>query len=509
MEFENSEFLKELHKTLNKKLTEEEILAELRKELHGGYEHLKTFRGDPNYPGSWLSNKYKKENAYRANAFFALLECDIEAFQDNIEAYLDEIEELTFDDLYLSFIIIYKNAYKCFWEHLAEKLKMLGCGDSVYHMCLALEQFYYGDKDMMVEFLVQVISEYDEAIVAWELLANYYYDNNMFKNALSYYKKIVEYDEEWFIKKPRYIFFNIGYCYSKVRDIDCAIESYMEAYNMEGNTIPFYLLNNLGYCLYKKGIYLEAQKYLEESIERKLGDKYPYNNMISVLLAMKQYGEAANFVERNKNMLSKESCRKVEKICAKYETEDVILEEGEIEVIFVDDEYEEIEDEFVIDDEEVLPFPEFSYEYDDIHVHERDKRFSNQFYSEKALEDEVIAELEREIPIFGIKLHIYDRETYGRQYILKDGKGKRIDILAEDDDENLYVIELKKDSGYDDPYAQITYYVEWIQENLCPKGKKTYGIICLNGARDKTIKDVKSDSRIMLYEYSISFKQIL
>lgn len=84
----------------------------------------------------------------------------------------------------------------------------------------------------------------------------------------------------------------------------------------------------------------------------------------------------------------------------------------------------------------------------------------------------------------------------------------RLDLLAEDQDGNLYVIELKKDSGYDDVYKQITAYVDWFQENKGKKNRKVYGIICLNNPTKKLVEQVKADDRIKLFEYQISYKEV-
>lgn len=75
-----------------------------------------------------------------------------------------------------------------------------------------------------------------------------------------------------------------------------------------------------------------------------------------------------------------------------------------------------------------------------------------QFQSEKVLEDELTMRMEAGIEVFGLPLKIYKRRgEYGRQFVFPKG---RLDILAEDAEKNLYIIELKKDSGYDDVYKQ-------------------------------------------------------
>ena len=127
-----------------------------------------------------------------------------------------------------------------------------------------------------------------------------------------------------------------------------------------------------------------------------------------------------------------------------------------------------------------------------------------QFTSEKILEDELVLRIEMGLEVFGKQLKIYRRKgIYGRQYILSNGK--RPDILAEDADGNLYVIELKKDSGYDDAYVQTVEYLEWFDENWKDKVKNIYGIICLNSPSAELLKKVHNNPRIRVFEYQISY----
>lgn len=130
----------------------------------------------------------------------------------------------------------------------------------------------------------------------------------------------------------------------------------------------------------------------------------------------------------------------------------------------------------------------------------------HQFTSEKLLEDELVQRMEYGIPVFGLPLKVYQqRGVYGRQFILRTG---RLDILATGDDNNLYVIELKKDSGYDDAYAQTKTYVEWVEADIAKPGQHVYGIICLNSPTDELQKKVKQDPQMRLFEYSISYTEI-
>lgn len=63
-----------------------------------------------------------------------------------------------------------------------------------------------------------------------------------------------------------------------------------------------------------------------------------------------------------------------------------------------------------------------------------------------------------------MNIRVYKRKgEYGRQYIIPIG---RLDLLCEDSQGNLYIVELKKDSGYDDAYKQIAAYLDWFEKNL-------------------------------------------
>ena len=77
--------------------------------------------------------------------------------------------------------------------------------------------------------------------------------------------------------------------------------------------------------------------------------------------------------------------------------------------------------------------------------------------------------------------------------------------MCEDESGNLVVIELKRDHGYDDPYDQIIQYIEWLKQNMCKSGKTVSGIICLNSPTKNLISKVRSDKRVQLYEYQVSY----
>lgn len=65
------------------------------------------------------------------------------------------------------------------------------------------------------------------------------------------------------------------------------------------------------------------------------------------------------------------------------------------------------------------------------------------------------------------------------------------------------------DSGYDDAYAQTREYIDWIEEDVAVKGQRVFGIICLNDPTKDLIEKVKADDQMRLFEYSISYSEII
>lgn len=85
----------------------------------------------------------------------------------------------------------------------------------------------------------------------------------------------------------------------------------------------------------------------------------------------------------------------------------------------------------------------------------------------------------------------------------------RLDILAVDNDNNYYVIELKKDTGYGDVYEQTLRYMDWIENNMAKKPSKVYGIICLSSPDQELVEKVKKHPMLCLYEYGIEYRRVV
>ncbi len=300
----------------------------------------------------------------------------------------------------------------------------------------------------------------------------------LWKNAISYFEQLINVDVPYIlIFDLSNICFWLAWAYGKSKNYSQEEFYYrktLDLYSEDENA-----LNNLGYCLYKQKRYSEAKSIFEQCINENRAVYYAHNNMVRVLLSMGDYSSLNDFIKNNEDRISKDLMKRAKKAA--------INKAKAKSALFFDDTLDgDIESE-----------PERK-------IIVGVKR--HQLSSEKILEDELINRIEKGYEVFGKSLKVYEKKgEYGRQFIIPVG---RLDILAVDDDENLYAIELKKDAGYDDPYEQILRYIEWLQQHKVKKGKKVYGIICVNNPSQGLIDKTRNNSKIMLFEYAISYKQI-
>lgn len=239
-------------------------------------------------------------------------------------------------------------------------------------------------------------------------------------------------------------------------------------------------VNNLAYCLYKQHKLIEAKELFEKCLE--LDPKYSYavNNYVRVLIALHRYRDAKSFV--SKGFPVSASLRK--------KVKDLPSTNQRMKKSAIDEQAT-----LLTIDEDPIPQPKSIL-----------PEKAQQFSSEKLLEDELTARIESGAEVFGMKLKLYRRKgLYGRQFIIPIG---RLDLLCEDDDGNLYIVELKKDSGYDDAYLQTAQYLDWFERSQFAPGKKIQGIICLNSPTLELIEKVHSDPRMKLFEYQISYREL-
>lgn len=103
--------------------------------------------------------------------------------------------------------------------------------------------------------------------------------------------------------------------------------------------------------------------------------------------------------------------------------------------------------------------------------------------------------------IHGGGLRPYKGEE-GRQYTVESG---RIDILAQDKEDNFVVIELKAETATDPVLTQILAYMADVSREIA-NGKKVRGIIVAYGFADRLVSAASLLPNLRLVKYKVKFE---
>jgi hypothetical protein len=124
------------------------------------------------------------------------------------------------------------------------------------------------------------------------------------------------------------------------------------------------------------------------------------------------------------------------------------------------------------------------------------------FHLERQLQEFITDNLES-IPVNGQRLHLYsDGVSAGREY--PTSSGRRIDILAVDEDGNFVVFELKRGEAPDKAIGQIASYMGWVSPNLA-RGKAVSGVIVARSINESLREAIAVVPNVSLFEYRLRF----
>ena len=383
-------------------------------------------------------------------------------------------------DVALGVLLAFKNAYAGFWKYVKREIESIPHDEIAAQLCDVIEAFYDAPtNEEALEVLETAYQKYPESPTINEMLGVVYYYEKQDGNAIAAFERLYSEETDSYnsaLYTQDQINFFLGYANDMLKDRKTAISYYEKAVEIYPQC-P-YAANNLGYLYYRERQYDKAYSILKKCIDEgwETDLTFPVTNFARVLYAMGKYTEAREFVKNAPAKVATAIRDKIENAPKR----DAVTAISEASADDIEEASEPVATAVI-------------------------ERKGVQFQSEKVLEDELTMRMEAGMEVFGLPLKIYKRRgEYGRQYIFPKG---RLDILAEDSEGNLYIIELKKDSGYDDAYKQIVEYIDWFQRHKA-KGKKVYGIICLNAPGKALIEAVRQDSRVKLFEYQISYSEI-
>lgn len=111
--------------------------------------------------------------------------------------------------------------------------------------------------------------------------------------------------------------------------------------------------------------------------------------------------------------------------------------------------------------------------------------------------------LAKNIELIEPGMRLYEEE--GFQGVEFPAGGRRIDLLAVDNEERLVVIELKASRAYDRVVGQTARYMAWVQQNM-DTVKSVRGIIIAHHITDDLRLAASISKNISLMEYNLKFE---
>lgn len=477
-------------------------------------------------------------------AFWSYLQKEYNKCKDNIHklCHVQWKQDILKEDQVLDYLLVpFQNASDEIWNFIMDEVNSMQCEEGIPAFCKVLSLYYRSrDNDVIIEGLLAFMRKFSNYRAPNELLGYTYYNMAMWNNAIACFERVQQ--EYYFFHED--IYWMLAWSNGKIKNYADEEKYYRMSYQLAPD-IPF-TLNNLGYSLYKQKKYLEAKELFGQCLDANKDLPYAANNYVRVLIALGRNADAKKFVNSKKFKIAKAIQERVKRL----DDHNVRLNKKDLSVK---------PDTIIESDSDTADLFEITSSEDEIkccqqYINNRlsengtkcqqplkkrqleskikHQRFSNerslegeikhsqplnerqleatakhrQFSKEKLLEEELTARIESGMQVFGKHLKVYKRKgEYGRQYNIPVG---RLDLLCEDANGNLYVVELKKDSGYDDVYEQITQYLAWFEQSEKFKGKKVYGIICLNHPTQELLSKVHADKRIRIFEYQISYTEL-
>lgn len=365
---------------------------------------------------------------------------------------------------------VFKGRLPQVWDTLLSMLTALKHAPGLPELVEAAKIYYCTDAVEPLESAAEAaLRANPDSQLAKEFMVCVWASHKQWRNIIA----LFEHTEHCWLFMDAERLFQLAWYQTKVRDYHGAIRAYKECLTLA--PCKPYARNNLADLYFRTKQYQKSAAEYRKCLNDKMDLDYACTGYVRALTALGKFEKAEAFIRKSPKRIRKYALDALQ--AAKSGKKQYTAAENAAE-----------------------------RDTDEMQIAVTGRKSVGQFSSERLLEEELEQRLIRGTDAFGVPLKIYNHDTiYGRQWVIPVG---RLDLLAEDADGNLYVIELKKDSGYDDAYAQTAAYIEWLSHSRYAKQKKVFGIICVNAPSQKLIQDVRKDQRIRLFEYQLSYTEI-
>ncbi|BAX80844.1 GxxExxY protein [Labilibaculum antarcticum] len=374
-----------------------------------------------------------------------------------------------------------KTSDKCLNDLTNHFKKHLPLTEPNYQTCLGIKQFQKDSLKALMHFKQATVCNpqhwfgyyYMSLIYVFEL-KNYHAAIKMLQKCF----KIESFNNQIGCAKVSSL---LGICYGEIGEVNKAIELFnlsIKAYAEDGIV---YLQKGFYQLKVKK--YSEAIKSFDKCIQIGPDSDSPYLNKINALKKLKRYNgaiEVVTLLEDAKGMTTKHLKRiKLQLIQLKQN----------IKTILPDEDYS----------------LEFQLDVNTLHPKKTNKKNGQNgiIYQESVLENLLCIKLQKEGILFDQEYEIFENdEYYGKQLAMS--KVGILDLLLKEKNTNdLVVLELKKDSGYNTNVVEQTLgYMSWIKQNLAVPKQKVKGLICLYKATPQLLQEAsKHDIEVQEYEF--------
>lgn len=273
----------------------------------------------------------------------------------------------------------------------------------------------------------------------------------------------------------------LGICFGEIGEFSNAIENFNDSIKAYAEDSIVYLQK--GFYQLKMNKYADAIKSFDKCIQIGIDSDSPYFNKINALKKLKKYKDAIEVVTLLEEMKGKSTkhLKEVKSQLLKLKQDNKTIPAAKDYSI------------------------EFQLDVNTLHPKKTNKKNgqSGIIYQESVLENLLCLKLQKEGILFNQEYEFFENDEYYGKQLAMTKVGILDLLLLEKNTNDLVVLELKKDSGYNANVVEQTLrYMRWIKQNLAAPKQKVKGLICLYKATPQLLQEAsKHDIEVQEYEF--------